>query len=61
MSHEPDDNDDLPLEENLPFERDFVRRDMDLEQSGLGGAAFHGTLLICALLSLYLRIIGIGG
>jgi hypothetical protein len=57
MSPELDDDNNS----DFPFERDFARRDPDPEQGGLGAGAFHGTLLICALVSLYLRIIGIGG
>jgi hypothetical protein len=44
-----------------PMERDFVRRDRDLQPGGLGTVFFHGMLILCALISVFLRIVGIGG
>jgi hypothetical protein len=38
--------------------RSFTRRTEIMAQGFIGEAAFHGSLIICVLVSLYLRILG---
>jgi hypothetical protein len=47
-----------PQDDVKVHERSFTRRTEIMAQGFIGEAAFHGSLMICVLISLYFRILG---